>query len=218
MRTMKLAALPALASIALIGCAPGMDIGVTPPVERIGTDPVVVATTNAVPAGVELVVSLDQPLSTGTNNVGDYFYATLQTPVHGPNNEVLIARGARISGTVTGLRTSIDATTPAVIRLDFDRLYVGERSSNLSAEIVNTQARTQGGGVDAAVRGAVQGAAAGAVLGAVIGRDVTSAVRGAALGAGVGTVISLGTADREATLEQGSHMTLRLTQPLAVPR
>lgn len=218
MNDLKLMTLSAFAAATLVGCAPGMDVGVTPPVERVATDPIVVATTDAVPAGVELVVALDQPISTGTNNVGDYFYATLQTPVHGPNNQVLVPRGARISGTVTGLRTSIDATTPAVVRLDFDRLYVGDRSSNISAEIVNTQARTEGGGAESAVRGAVQGAAAGAVLGAVIGRDVSAAIRGAALGAGVGTVISLGTADREATLDEGSHMTLRLTQPLAVPR
>jgi hypothetical protein len=211
------AALPVVVAMSFVACAPAIDVGVTPPVERLPTDPVVIATVNAVPAGTELTFTLDQTIGTGVSQVGDHFYATLQTPVLGPDRQTLIPRGARISGTITGLRTAIDAATPAVVRLDFHHLYVGQQAAEINAEVIGTEARLEGRTVDHALRGAVTGAAAGAVLGAVVGRDMNTAIRGAALGAGVGTVISLGTADREAVLQEGTHLQVRLLDPMRVP-
>jgi hypothetical protein len=62
---------------------------------------------------------------------------------------------------------------------------------------------------------AAVGAAAGAVLGAVIGGSLKDILVGGVLGAGTGTIISLGMGDLEASLPQGTEMTLRSTTRVA---
>lgn len=210
-------ALAALVPVA--ACARGVMVTGEGPEPRASVSPVVVASSEAVPSGTELVLRLDSEVGTQISRPGDAFYATLLSPVLGPRREILLPQGARVSGTVTEVRPSTDITRPAVIRLDFYRIYwnANQRSAPFKAEIVGTSPpEREGRTAQEVLRGAAAGAAAGAVLGAVIGRDVESAVTGAAVGAGAGTLISLGTANQQARLPVGTTLRVRLLEPVPV--
>ncbi|HEX5521000.1 MAG TPA: YMGG-like glycine zipper-containing protein [Longimicrobiaceae bacterium] len=204
------------AVLALAACQRPVDVLTNPS----GPSPsasgaVIVATSDAVPAGTELRATLDQTVGTAASKLNDPFTMTLQTPVQNAAGQVIVPQGAKITGRVTALRESTDVATPAVIRLEIQRIEWGGRTHPMMADITQAKPRTSGRTTEDVLRGAATGAAAGAVLGAIIGRDIQGALTGAAIGAGAGTVISLGTANQQAALEAGSEVTLRLTQPLS---
>jgi hypothetical protein len=143
---------------------------------------------------------------------------SLVTPILNAQRQTVVPAGAQINGRITALRESIDATTPAIIRLELQNMSWEGRTVPLDAEVIRAEPRREGRTAEDALRGAAAGAAAGAVIGAVIGRDVRGAVTGAAVGAGAGTAISLGVSNQQAYLDEGSSMTLRLTQPLPLRR
>lgn len=220
-QTIARAALAVCVLLALAACQRGVQVSSTPdgPTPASGIQPVVVATTGAaVPTGTTLRARLNSEISTSSSRVGDRFTATLQTPILNAQRETVIPAGARINGTVTALRKSIDVASPAIVKLDFQTINWGNRSVPLSAAITSTEAETRGGGITEALQGAAVGAAAGAALGAVLGRDVEGALTGAAIGAAGGTAISLGTQDQAGVLAAGTSMTLRLTEPLPLGR
>ncbi len=213
------AILAACVPFALSACQRGVQVTSPGAPTPSGSQAVVVATTGAaVPAGTVVQARLDQELSTSNSQEGQRFTASLLSPILNAQRETVVPAGARINGTVTALRKSIDVASPAIIRLDFQTINWGNRSVPLSAEITATQAETRGGGITEALRGTAAGAAAGAALGAVIGRDVQGALTGAAIGAAAGTAISLGTQDQAGVLPRGTTMTLRLTEPLPLGR
>lgn len=215
---LRVGGLPLAALIALGACQRPVEVYSEAPTPT-GVQPVIVTVADgAVPAGTEVQARLDQRLSTTDNEVNDNFTMTLLTPIHNAQRQTVVPAGARISGRITALRESIDVATPAIIRLEFQNATWQGRTVPLEAEVVNAEPRREGRTVEDALRGAAAGAAAGAVIGAVISRDVQGALTGAAIGAGAGTVISLGTANQQAYLDEGSTMTLRLTQPLPVGR
>ncbi len=216
----RTATLPLALALLLGGCQRGVEVlsggsQVTP-----GSVPqqVVVSTPSSVPAGTTVGATLNERLSTAESRVGESFAMTLQTSILNQQREVLIPQGAQLTGRVTALRESIDVATPAIIRLELQSISWAGRTRPLQAEIVRADPTTRGRGTDDAIRGAAGGAAAGAVLGAVLSGDVRGALTGAAIGAGAGTVISLGITDQTAMLDAGSEITLRLTEPIQVPR
>lgn len=165
-------------------------------------------TADALPAGTLLRVRLDQTLSTDDSRVGQRFRTTVTESVVARNGQVVVPAGSVISGTVTGLDPSERLGDQAAIRLDFDRLDIGNRTYPYSADVVEADVRTTGEVSRAAERAAI-GAIAGAALGAIIGGDLAATLIGGALGAGAGTIISLGFGDVDAELPEGTEMTLR---------
>jgi hypothetical protein len=216
MNKLTFGSLALAAAVATSGCQRPVDVWSEPAVGTAAPSEVVLAGTNpaAVPEGTVIQATLDQSLSTGDTNVNDLFTMSLQTPILNAARETVIPAGARITGRVTAVRPSIDVTTPAILRLEFNELQWANRSAPLTAEITQTEVRREGRVADDALRGAAAGAAAGAVLGTIIRRDIRGALTGAAIGAGAGTVISLGTADQDAVLDAGTTMTLRLQNPI----
>jgi hypothetical protein len=177
-------------------------------------EPVVLAAgVTAIPAGTEVMARLDREISTEVEP-GTTFTMTLRTPVLDAQQRTIVPAGATIHGYVTAVRPSIDVATPAILRVDFQAMEIQGRNVPMSAEVVRTEIARRGAGAEQVLRGAVTGAAAGAAIGAVIGGDVTGALRGAAIGAGAGTIISLGISDQHAVLPEGSHMILRITEPV----
>jgi hypothetical protein len=164
---------------------------------------------SAIPAGTLLQVRLDNELSTTTSRVGDTFTVTVTEPLIAANRQTVVPEGATITGMVTGVSEPRN-DNPAVIRLNFLRVNVGGAYHPLTAEVTETHVPMhERVDMDAAARAAAAGAVAGAVLGAIITGELRDALIGAILGAGAGTIISLGTADTEAVLPEGTHMTLR---------
>ncbi len=165
-------------------------------------------------AGSTMNLSLNQTLSTQTNQVGDGFTATVQQAVFGENGEVVIPAGATVHGRVTAVSKSNHVGEAAVISLAFESVAFGGRTYPLQATVEeahpqrvthNTVGRTAGR--------AAAGAAAGAILGKIMGG---SSVKGAIIGAAAGTAVALGTADVDAVLPQGSQVVIRTDAPVTV--
>ena len=58
------------------------------------------------------------------------------------------------------------------------------------------------------------GAAAGALVGQVLGKDTEATLKGAAVGAAAGTVVAVASRNGDATLEEGSRITVRTEEPI----
>lgn len=173
--------------------------------------------TTTVPSGTELVVTLDQEMSTRSHEDGDSFTArtAASTSVDGA---AAIPAGAVVHGEVTGVQRTGSDGEKGVLNLAFHSVEVRGKNSPLAAEVLSAEPETRSTsstGEDAAKVGGAT--AAGAVLGRVIGGDGTGAAVGAAVGAAAGTGIVLATSDGYAVLPEGSSLRLRLTEPLTVP-
>src|SRR5690606_17614263 len=90
------------------------------------------------PAGTDLVVELTQTLSTDDSRVGDRFTATVKEPLVARNGEIVVPRGAVVTGVVTGLDPSDRIGDQAAIRLAFESLTIGNQVYPLRAAIVET--------------------------------------------------------------------------------
>jgi uncharacterized protein YcfJ len=115
---------------------------------------------------------------------------------------------------VTGIEPSRDPLKPALIRLDFDALRIGDRRYPFTASVEHTALP---GRNDADLKKkAVTGAVVGGVLGTVLARDLGGLVLGGAIGAAAGSLISLGTDRTEARLPEGTRLTLRNDRRVAL--
>ena len=201
----------AIAALVLAGCSTSRETtiesagGVSPSVSAP-------ADNSSIPAGTTLQAQLDQTLGTGSSKEGDAFTATVTNAVYATNGSVVIPSGAKIEGRVTALDDSDNATEPALIKLDFDRISFGGRSYPFEASIERSSPVETGGTSSSdRTRNVVIGGTLGAALGAVLGDgDLKNIVIGGAVGAAAGSLISLGT-EMNASLPAGSTMTLRTT-------
>lgn len=172
--------------------------------------------TMTVPAGTELVVTLDQEMSTRSHEAGDSFSAHTAADVT-VDGVTAIPAGARVRGDVTGAQQAGSDGTKGVLSLAVRSVEVRGEWREVAAEVTSASPETRSTsstGEDAARVGGA--AAAGAILGRVIGGDGTGAAVGAAAGAAAGTGIVLATKDRYAVLPKGSSLRIRTTEPVTV--
>jgi hypothetical protein len=173
------------------------------------------AASAVVPTGTVLETELDQSLSAKDNRSGDTFTATVTEDVAVGGN-VVVPKGSKVMGRVTGVDGSDRVGEQAAIRIAFEGVEINGKTHAFNAEVtevdVSVGDRTRIG--DTREKAGV-GAVAGAVLGAVVGGSLKDILIGGALGAGVGTIISLGVGDVESALPAGTQLTLRTTQSIA---
>lgn len=177
--------------------------------------PRVVRSTAAV--GTNMSITLDESLSTETNQTGDAFMATVSEPVYGTDGNVVIPAGAKVRGRITQVQKSGRVGETAVLSVAFETVSFGGESFPLDATVVqaNPERVSRSSTGETAGRVAV-GAAAGAILGRILGKDTKSTIAGAAVGAAAGTAIAMGTADVDAVLRAGSVMVIKLDSPVTV--
>ena len=169
------------------------------------------ANNRTIPVGAMISATLDQSLGTKISKTGDTFTATVAQTLYASDGSVVVPAGAKISGRVTGLDDSDNATEPALIRLDFDRVAFNGHSYPFTAAIVRSNpAQTSMSGADRTKRIVIGGAVGAALGGLLSGGDVKKIVIGGAIGAAAGSLVSLGT-EVNATLPAGSSMTLQAT-------
>lgn len=174
-------------------------------------------TVAAVPVGTTFSVTLNQTLSTRTNQPGDAFSGTLAGPVLADDGRVLIPAGATVHGRVTEVAKSDHVGETAIIKLAFESIEFGGKTYPLSATVLEaTPQRVSRSTTGQNVGKAAAGAAAGAILGKILGHDTKGAIKGAVLGAAAGTAIALGTADVDAVLPAGDKVVLRTDSPIEV--
>jgi hypothetical protein len=189
--------------------------GIAP--EQPAEEPEPVLATRIVPVGTTLQLSLNEMLSTRSNEAGDAFTATLTSHVMDADGSVLIPAGATLRGRVTGVQKSGRVGETAVLSLAFEALSFGDESYPLEASVVSANPERVSRESTAGQVGKVAvGTAAGAILGRVIGRDTRSTIAGAVIGAAAGTAIAMGTADVDAVLKEGSAMVIRTETPVSI--
>jgi hypothetical protein len=175
--------------------------------------------TSTVGIGETMALTLDQDLSTRTNQVGDGFTATLAQPVLNENGQTIIPAGAKVRGRVTQVQKSGRVGETAVLSLAFETVSFGGNSYPLDASVVQANPERVGRSSTGEQVGKVAaGAAAGAVLGKILGGKTRDAVKGAVIGAAAGTAIAMGTADVDAVLRTGSSLIIRVDRPITITR
>jgi hypothetical protein len=180
-------------------------------------EPRVVSST--VELGTTLSLTLNETLSTRSNQVGDAFTATLQSPVLDGLGNVLIPAGATVRGRLTQVDKSGHVGETGILKLAFEAVSFGGRSYPMDASVVqaNPQRSNRTPVTESAAKVAA-GAAAGAILGRVLGKNTSSTVKGAVIGAAAGTAIAMGTSDVDVVLPAGSEMVIKLDSPIEIRR
>ncbi len=162
-------------------------------------------------AGKILAVTVDQEISTKTNNSGDRFDASLAEPVLVNGSEVL-PRGTRVRGTVTEAAEAGRIKGNAVLTVRLDSI-----TENGQAYPIHTNSYTEEGkarGKRTGV-GAGGGAAFGAIVGAIAGGGKGAAI-GAAAGGGAGTAGAAATGDRDVSIPAETRLHFRVTKPVSI--
>ena len=157
-------------------------------------------------------IRLEQSLSSATAKLEDRVVAVVSRDVMVDGRTVLPI-GTRLEGNVTLVQPGSKFKGRARLGIRFHTLVLAD---GLRVP-VQTEALFRDG--DSATRSTATkvgtGAAAGAILGAVLGGK-RGAILGAGAGAGGGTVAVMAGDAKEALLESGTQLTMRLTSPVTV--
>jgi hypothetical protein len=182
-----------------------------------------------VPAGTAFTVSLQQPISTQINKVGDLIEAMVETPLTA-ENKIILPKGSRVKGTIAGIRSSGGAIRSGSLELQFTTaepvgttlqlpLLAKVKTPNGSGVLEGEGFKSNAGQIAAKTAiGAATGAAAGSIGGLLRHSNVgNGAIIGASIGAGIGLIHSLfQTKPQPVELESQSPLTLVLEKSLTV--
>jgi hypothetical protein len=162
-------------------------------------------------AGTVLTVTMDQSVSTATNNSGDRFAASLAEPVSADGDEVLPA-GTKATGSVTQAQSAGHIKGGAVLVLALDSLTVNGRRYAIAASPFEEVGKGRG---MRTAEGAGGGAAVGAIIGALAGGGKGAAI-GALAGGGAGTAGTAFTGKRDFTIPAETRLHFKLRRPLKI--
>jgi hypothetical protein len=164
-----------------------------------------------IPAGTLLTVTIDQTVSSKTNNNGDPFAASLAAPIS-VGGVTVLPPGTRAKGTVVQAESAGRVKGGAVLALTLDSITVnGQPYSIQTSEFEET---VKGRGKRTAI-GAGGGAAFGAIIGGLAGGGKGAAI-GALAGGGAGTAGTAFTGKRDITIPAETRLHFKLTAPLTV--
>lgn len=167
-----------------------------------------------VPEGTDIVVVLDQELSSKTAEAGHTFDATVAAAVEGEGGKVAIPKSARAKGVIREAKSAGRFKGSASLVLALTSVTVGGTSYEIETADSTSAGSGRGKRTAELVGG---GAAAGAVIGAIAGGGKGAAI-GAAAGAAAGTGGAAMTGKREITLPAETQLTFKLAKPLKVRR
>jgi TolA-binding protein len=163
---------------------------------------------NEIPAGQEIDVRLERPLTSDTAQVEDRFTATTVVDLY-QGNDVLIPAGSTLRGVVSSVTKATRTDRKGALTVAFDQATVRGRSYPIRGTV--TQAiESEGIKGEAAKIGA--GAGVGAIIGGILG-GTKGALLGVLIGGG-GTIAA--TEGKDVTLPAGSVLRVRLEQPLQI--
>jgi len=162
-------------------------------------------------SGTVLEVTLDQSVSSKTNNAGDHFDASLAAPVTA-GDKVVLPVGTKVIGAVTLAHSAGRFKGNAALGLMLDSIIVNGKTYPIQATSVEHAGK--GRGKRTAV-GAGGGAVLGAIVGAVAGGGKGAAI-GAAAGAGAGTAGAAFTGKRDIDFPAETRLSFKLTQPVSI--
>ena len=195
-------------AVSVIGCGAtqrATPITTTPPA---GPTEVNASQRGVIPAGQELDVRLQTPLSSETATREMRFESVTAVDVT-QNGSVLIPAGSRVRGVVTDVKRPGRVDRVGSLTLSFDQIEVRGRTYPVRG--MATQVFESGGIRDEAGTAGV-GAGAGVIVGGLLG-GLKGAVLGAVIGAG-GAIAA--TEGKDINLPAGAIVRVRLDQPVNV--
>jgi len=176
-----------------------------------------------IPTDTQLMVELQNSISTDVSQRGDPFQARVVEPRE--------YEGAIVKGRITRLQRPGKVKGTAELQLSFDEIRLPDnRTSNLHAEIVEVIPSGGSTGVgDVDKEGGVKGksttkddvakvgaaAGVGAIIGAIVGGGKGAAI-GAAIGGGVGTGGVLSSPGKDIRLAQGQRLRIRTSTDTSI--
>lgn len=208
--------LAALLTFGMVACSQGESAD-APEGSRMDPGEPGTETLRTVPVGTSLTFRVQETVSTESHAPGDVFMATLESDVTDRHGEILVPAGTRSRWMVSESSATGGSDGEAVLAVRQGAVELDGRWTSLDATVTDTDIRTGAGdtNTETAAKVAV-GAAAGSILGQIIGKNTGSTLKGAGAGAVVGTVVALSTRGSKATLPEGSTITVRLDEPVAV--
>jgi len=169
-------------------------------------------TTETVPDGTALTVTLADAISTGTNKEGDHFTAHLSDPLI-VNGKIVAEKGDRISGHIKTLEEPGRVKGRARLELVLDEITTSNHTYKISTEpfiAVGGSNKDRDAGMIAG------GAGVGAIIGAVTGGGKGAAI-GAIIGGGTGTTAVLLTKGDQLKLEPETKVNFVLSKDIDLP-
>ncbi len=155
----------------------------------------------SLPAGTELDVRLQTPLSSKTAVVEDRIEATTVVDLY-QGDELLVPAGSLLAGNVTAVDSASRTDRKGSVTVEFTRLTVDGRTTNVRATVIDA-IESEGLKGEMAKIGA--GAGIGAILGGILG-GVKGAIAGILIGGG-GVLIA--TEGKDVELPSGSVLRVR---------
>jgi hypothetical protein len=181
----------------------------TPAPETADRQPPVPVT---VPTGTSFEVEFTEGLASNASSVGDTFRARVVSDVR-RDGVVAIPAGSEVLGVVTDAVGARRIGGKARLTVKFTDLVLPSGSTLPVHASFLEEGRSKAGRDAATIGGSTAG---GALLGRILSNGSRGTILGALVGAAVGTAIASKTAGEEVVIPEGSVISLKLDQPLAV--
>jgi BON domain len=165
-----------------------------------------------VPSGTDLIVTVDQTLSSKTSQTGQTFLATVAQPVS-IGGSLAIPKGSRVTGTVVSAKTKGRIKGEGELVLALRGITV--RGSNYPIQTGTLDSTVKGKGKRTAVTTG-GGAAGGALIGGIAGGGKGAGI-GALVGAAGGLVGGALTGNKQIEVPAETPLTFTLSQSLTLP-
>jgi len=165
-----------------------------------------------VPEGTQIVIRLEQRISTSKNTSGETYQAVLAKPIE-VDNKVLAPVGSEVIGELTQVEESGRIKGRARLTMTLKSLALGGEKYTLDTRPLTIEAA----GSEKKDAQVIAGTAAlGAIIGAIAGGGKGAAI-GAGAGAGAGTGAVLYMKGSEVKFDPECRFAFRLASPLELP-
>jgi BON domain len=164
-----------------------------------------------VPNGTELVVRLNESLSSDLNDKGDTFIASLASPIM-IDDQVVIPAEAELQGRVIDVQSAGRFSGRPKLAVEITRITYNGKNYELRSSQYSKQGASRDVRSVAAIGG---GAGVGAIIGAIIGGGRGAAI-GSVIGAGAGTGAQAASKAPELRIPAETMLNFRLQSALTV--
>ena len=161
--------------------------------------------------GSEVLLRLDESLSSRTARREDRFDASVAKPVRGAEGGLALAAGTRVRGIVRDAQPAQRASKGGRLDLDFDVVFLERSRLDLRSHVVAVYDQNDDR-LDTREKAGL-GAVLGGVIGSIIGGR-RGAIAGMVIGAGGAVAATKG---EEIDLPAGTLVRIRLDRPLIIP-
>ena len=165
-----------------------------------------------VPAGTELVVTIDQALGSKTSQTGQTFLATVAQPVT-VGGQAAIPKGSPVKGTVVTAKEKGKIKGEGQLSLTLDSITVRGKTYQIQTITLDSTIKGKGKRTAATTGG---GAAGGALIGGIAGGGKGAGI-GALVGAGAGFIGGTFTGNKQIEIPAETPLTFATSAPLTLP-